>query len=44
MVYAKAIPGASPHALVVANIDKKIRNVVRKTCIERRKISLQKEA
>ena len=37
----KAIPGHFQHALVVADIDmKKIRNVVRKTCTEGRKISL----
>ena len=39
-----AIPGDSQHALVVADIDKKqIKNVVRKTCTERRKISLLKD-
>ena len=31
------------HALVIANIDKKIRKVVRKTCAERRKITLLKD-
>ena len=32
------------HALVVADIDKrKIRNVVRKTCVESRKISSMKD-
>ena len=36
----KAIPGEIQYALVVVDIhQKKIRNVVRKTCIERRKIS-----
>ena len=35
------IPGEFQHSLVVADIDKKkISNVVRKICIERRKISL----
>ena len=43
MQYAKAILGDVQHASVVADIDKKkIRNVVRKTCIDRRKISLLK--
>ena len=38
------IPQEFQHALVVANIDKtKIRNVVRETCDERRKISLLKD-
>ena len=37
----KAIPGESQHALVIADIDeKKIRKIVKKTCAERRKISL----
>ena len=37
----KAIPGECQHSLVVADMDKKkIRNVVRVTCTERRKISL----
>ena len=37
----KTIPGLFQHALMVADIDKKkIRNVERKTCIERRKIRL----
>ena len=37
----KAIHEEVQHAFVVADIDKKkIRNVVRKTCAERRKISL----
>ena len=36
---AKAIPGKFQHALVIADIDKrKIRNVVRKTSAERRKM------
>ena len=40
----KAIPGEFRHALVMADIDKiKIRNVVRKTCAERRKITLLKD-
>ena len=40
----KAIPGEFQHALVVADIDKrKIRKVVRKTCPERRKITLLKD-
>ena len=40
----KAIHGEFQHALVVADIDKrKIRNVVRKSCAERRKISLLKD-
>ena len=34
---AKAIPGKSQHLLVVADINKKkIRNVVRKTCTEKK--------
>ena len=40
----KAIPGEFQHALVIADIDKrKIRKVVRKTCAERRKITLQED-
>ena len=40
----KAIAGEFQHALAVAELDKrKIRKVVRKTCIERRKISLLKD-
>ena len=40
----KAIPGEFQHTLVIADIDKrKIRKVVRKTCAERRKISLLKD-
>ena len=40
----KAIPGEFQHALVIADIDKrKIRKVVRKTCAERRKITLLKD-
>ena len=40
----KAIPGEFQHALVMADIDKrKIRKVVRKTCTERRKITLLKD-
>ena len=38
------IPGEIQHALVMADIDKrKIRKVVRKTCAERRKITLLKD-
>ena len=41
----KAIPGALQHALVISEIDKKIiSKVVRKTCAERRKITLLKDA
>ena len=37
----KAIPGEFQHALVIADMDeRKTRKVVRKTCAERRKISL----
>ena len=36
-----AIPGAFQHDLVIADID--IRKVVRKTCAERRKITLLKD-
>ena len=44
MKNVKAIPGEFQHALVVANIvNKKISNVVRKTCTETRKISLLKD-
>ena len=39
----KAIPGEVQQALVVAHIDKKVTNVIRKTCTERRKISLLKD-
>ena len=40
----KAIPGEFQHTIVQADRDKnKIRNVVRKTCTERRKISLLKD-
>ena len=40
----KTIPGEFQHALVIADIDKmKIRNVVRKTFTERRKITLLKD-
>ena len=40
----KTIPGEFQHALVVAYIDKmKIRNAVRKTCAEGRKITLLKD-
>ena len=41
MRYVMAIPGEFQHALVVADIyKKKIRNFVRNTCTEGRKISL----
>ena len=40
----KAIPGEFQHALVIRDIDKrKIRKVMRKTCVERRKITLLKD-
>ena len=40
----KAIPGELHHALMIADIDKsKIRKVARKTCAERRKITLMKD-
>ena len=40
----KAIPSEFQHALVIADIDKKkIMTVVRKTCAERRNISLLKD-
>ena len=40
----QAIPGEFQHALVIADIDKKkIRKVVKRTCAERRKISLLKD-
>ena len=40
----KAISGVCQHALVIVDINmKKIRSVVRKTCTERRKISLLKD-
>ena len=40
----KAIPAEVQHALVIEDIDKrKIRKVVRKTCAERRKITLLKD-
>ena len=40
----KTIPGEFQYAIVIADIDKrKIRIVVRKTCAERRKITLQKD-
>ena len=43
MKNVKAIPWEFQHALMVADIDKKkIRNVVRKICTKRRKISLLK--
>ena len=38
----KPISGDFQHALVVADIDIKIRNIVRKIGIERRKVSLLK--
>ena len=44
MQNVKTILGEFLHILAVADIDKKkIRNVVRKTCTERRKISLLKD-
>ena len=44
MQNVKAIPGEFQHALVVVDIDKKkIRNVERMTCAERRMISLLKD-
>ena len=40
----KSVPGQFQHAVVIADIDKrKIRKVVRKTCAERRKITLLKD-
>ena len=39
----KVIAGEFQHASVIAEIGKKIRKVVRKTCAKRRKISLQKD-
>ena len=40
----KAIPGEFQHALVIADIDRrKIRKVVRKTCAERKKITVLKD-
>ena len=40
----KTIPGDFQYVLVVADMDnKKIKNVVRKTCIEKRKIGLLKD-
>ena len=40
----KEIPGEFQHAIVITDIDKrKIRKVVRKTCAERRKITLLKD-
>ena len=39
----KAISGEFQHALVVADIDKKIKNVLRKTPTDRRKIGLLKD-
>ena len=44
MQNVKAIPGEFQHTFVVTDVDmKKIRNVVRKTCTERRKINLLKD-
>ena len=44
MQNVKAIPGESQNALVVADIGKeRIGKVVRKTCVERRKISLLRD-
>ena len=43
MEIVMAIPGEFQHALMVADMDKKkLRNVVRKTCTGRRKMSLLK--
>ena len=40
----KAIPAEFQHALVIADVDKKkIMKVVRKTCAERRKLTLLKD-
>ena len=40
----KAIPGEFQHKLVIADVDKKkITKVVKKTCAERRKISLLRD-
>ena len=40
----KAIPGEFQHALVIADVDKrKMSKVVKKTCAEKRKITLQKD-
>ena len=40
----KAIPGVFQNVLAVADIDnRKIGNVVKKTCVEKRKISLLKD-
>ena len=40
----KAIPGEFQHVLVIADVDKrKIRKIERKTCAERRKITLLKD-
>ena len=39
----KAIPGEFQHTLVITDIDRKIiKKVVRKTCVDRRKITLLK--
>ena len=44
MQYVKVFPGEFQHPFVVADRDKrKIRNVMTKTCMERRKISLLKD-
>ena len=44
MQNVKAIPGVIQHALVTTDIDKKkIRNVVRITCTDRRKINLLRD-
>ena len=39
----KEIPMEFQHVLVIADIDKKIRKIVRKTCNERREISLLRD-
>ena len=41
----KVIPGEFQHSLVIADIDKRqIRKVLRNTCVDRRKITLLKDA
>ena len=39
----KVNPGEFQHSLMVAEIDTKIKNVIRKTCTERRKLNLLKD-
>ena len=44
MLNVKAIPGRFQHKLVIVDVDKnKITKVVKRTCVERRKISLLKD-